>query len=288
MKKFHFLFLLALVIVIVSCVNIRNQNADSITSKGKLYIIGGGEESIEMVKQLVDLSGVKVGKYIIVLPMASSQPDTAAFSTMKMFIDNGGNNITYFNFKKGANIPQSKIDSIANAGMIFISGGDQSVFMDVVLNTTIYKAIHDAYSKGAVIAGTSAGAAVMSKIMITGNQIKYPKAEKYGSIVTKNIEVKEGLGMLDGAIIDQHFIKRARLNRLVSVCIENPSKLCIGIDESTAILVSGDSAKVYGASQVLVLDALTANIGVADTLLKARNIKMTIYTKGDSFLINRK
>jgi cyanophycinase len=288
MKKNVLVFLLAITFLLNTfCGNNQKIASDLIKPKGKLYIIGGGEHPKEMLKQLVDLSGVKAGKYIIILPMASSEPDSSAIDQIKEFKENGINNITYFNFKKGEKVLQSRIDSIANAGMIYITGGDQSVFMDVVLNTPIYKAIHEAYIKGTVIAGSSAGAAVMSKKMITGNQLKYPKAERYGTIVIKNIEVKEGLGLLDMAIIDQHFIKRARLNRLVSVCIENPKELCIGIDESTAILVIGDSAKVCGISQVLVLDALHAQLSAADTLLKAKNINMNIFSNGDSFSLKR-
>jgi cyanophycinase len=279
----NFLFSLIAAIVIIGC----SKHPEKIGPKGKLYIIGGGEHPKEMIKQLVDLSGVKAGEYIVILPMASSIPDSSAIDQIKEFKENGVTNITYFNFKKGDNIPQTRLDSIINSGMIYITGGDQSVFMDVVLNTPIYKAIHEAYSNGTVIAGTSAGAAVMSKKMITGNQLRYPKAERFGSIVSNNIEVREGLGMLDMAIIDQHFVKRARLNRLVSVCIENPKELCVGIDESTAILVQGDSAKVYGASQVIVLSALTAQLTSADTLLKAKNIALNIYSKGDSFLLKK-
>ena len=271
-------------LVLISC----NPNPNEVIPKGKLYIVGGGEFTPEMVQQMVDLSGTMSGKYIVLLPMASSEPDTSAINQINEFKGKGATNLSYFNFKKGGSIPQSRIDSIANAGMVFITGGDQSVFMDVVLNTPIYKAIHDAYNNGAIIAGTSAGAAVMSKKMITGNQLKYPKAERYGTIVPNNIEVTEGLGMLQNAIIDQHFIKRARLNRLVSVCIENPMELCIGIDESTAILVEGDKATVYGASQVLTIDASQGQVSKADTLLKANNLKVNIYTKGDSFSLKGK
>jgi len=62
----------------------------------------------------------------------------------------------------------------------------------------------------------------------------------------------------------------------------------VGIDESTALLVSGDSATVYGINQVIVLNALNAKVGMADSLLKASNIEVDIYTKGDTFLLTGK
>lgn len=287
MKKPASLSLIFIALIICACSYPNKTENFANKPKGLLYIIGGGEKDDEMVQQMIDISGAKTGKYIIVLPMASSEPDSASYYAHKQFLKLGATNIKTFNFTKGGNIPQSRIDSMINAGMIYICGGDQSVFMDVVLNTPIYTAIHDAYNKGAMIAGTSAGAAVMSKKMITGNQIRYPKAERYSTIVTNNIEVKEGLGLLQDAIIDQHFIVRARLNRLVSVCIENPKELCVGIDESTAILVKGDSATVCGVSQVLVLDGQNAEVGVTDTLLKAQNIKLNVLLKGEKFRINK-
>ncbi len=283
MKRIYFLIVVTSVFL-ASC---NSKTQENITPKGKLYIIGGGERPYEMVKQMIDLSGVKDGKYIVVLPMASSVPDSSAIWCMDQFKNNGISNITSFNFRKGEEISQSKIDSLENAGMIYIGGGDQSVFMGIVLNTPIYTAIHNAYKNGAVIAGTSAGAAVMSKKMITGNQLRHPKDELYKHIEPNNIEIAEGLGLLEGAIIDQHFVKRARLNRLISAAIENTNELCIGIDESTAILVSGDSATVCGGSQVIVIDASKAITEQTDSLLKAQNIKLDVLFKGDKFKLKK-
>ncbi|MFO8022887.1 MAG: cyanophycinase [Perlabentimonas sp.] len=256
-----------------------------VAPKGKLYIIGGGKSPPEMVKQMIYLSGVNPGNYIVVLPMSSYEVDTAAYWAMKQFKDHGVNNITWFNFEKDGPIEQYQLDSIANAGMVYISGGDQNRFMDIVAGTPIAEAIHKAFANGAVIAGTSAGAAVQSKRMITGNQLKTPDMRGYQTIQPNNIETTEGLGLIESAIIDQHFIWRERVNRLISVCIENPEQLAIGIDESTAILVEENSATVYGTSQVLVLNATKAAIATSDSLLGAKNIRMDIYLPGQSFSI---
>ena len=167
--------------------------------------------------------------------------------------------------------------------MIYISGGDQNRFMKIALGSPLVDAIHQAYKNGSVIAGTSAGAAVQSKKMITGNQLKNPNMKGYKTIQPNNIEIAEGLGLLSSAIIDQHFIWRERNNRLISVAIENPNELAIGIDESTAILVEGNMATVYGISQVLVLNASRASITVTDSLLGANNVKMDLYVPGQSF-----
>jgi cyanophycinase len=270
-------------LIIVSCNNAPVVVKDK--PLGKLYIIGGGKRPPEMVQQLIELSGVEQGKYIVVLPMSSADVDTAAFWAMKQFKDQGVTNITWFDFVKGEPVDQQKLDSIINSGMVYISGGDQNRFMDIALGTPLVDAIHQAYKNGSVIAGTSAGAAVQSKKMITGNQLINPKMEGFKTIQPKNIEVTEGLGLITTAIIDQHFIWRSRMNRLISVAIENPNELAIGIDEATAILVDGDSATVYGISQVLVLNASIASISATDSLLGAKNIRMDLYLPGQKFCV---
>jgi cyanophycinase len=267
--------------IIISCHTQPNANGEK--PLGKLYIIGGGKRSPEMVQQLIDISGVDSGKYIVVLAFASEDVDTAAYWAMKQFKDKGVESITSFYFKKGEPIDSNKIDSLVNAGMIYISGGDQSRFMDIVRGTPIAEAIHKAYQRGGVIAGTSAGAAVQSKKMITGNQLRHPEMKGYKTIEPNNIEISEGLGLVTTAIFDQHFIWRERMNRLISVSIENPAELAIGIDESTAILVEGTKATVYGISQVLVLNASRAAVSLSDSLLGAENIKMSLYLPGQSF-----
>jgi cyanophycinase len=284
MKRYALLTLaLTLSLLFTSCKENATENTNH--AKGKLYIIGGGKRPPEMIKQLIELSGVNEGNYIVVLPFASEDVDTAAYYAMRQFKNVGVKNITWFDFRKGEPMAQQKIDSIVNAGMIYISGGDQNRFMDIARGTPLYEALHAAYQKGVVIAGTSAGAAVQSKKMITGNQLKNPEMEGYRTIQPNNIEITEGLGLLETAIIDQHFIWRSRMNRLISVAIENPNELAIGIDESTAILVEGDSATVFGVSQVLVLNALRANISQADSLLGAQNIRMDVFLPGQKFCV---
>jgi cyanophycinase len=159
--------------------------------------------------------------------------------------------------------------------------------MSVVNNTPLLDALHEAYNNGAVIAGTSAGAAVMSKKMITGNQKKHPESETgFTSMESENVEVIQGLGFLTNVIIDQHFIRRQRLNRLVSVSIENPAELCVGIDESTAIIVEGDEATVTGLHQVVVIKNTAAIKKVKNGLLGTEGLQLSVYLPGQKFKLN--
>jgi cyanophycinase len=251
---------------------------------GKLFIIGGGNRTDKMMNELIDLSGIRNAYYAYILPMASSVPDSSIIWTKEDFNVTGVKRIYGFNFLPGVAPPSDKLDSLRNAKLIFISGGDQSRFMSVVKNTPVMEAILQAYKSGSVIAGTSAGAAVMSKRMITGNQKRHPDTDTgFITIESDNVEIKEGLGFLTDVIIDQHFIKRQRLNRLVAVSVENPDQLCVGIDESTAIIVDGDYATVTGVSQVVVIKNPGKVKSIKEGLLGTRGLQISVYLPGQKF-----
>src|SRR5687767_5837339 len=95
----------------------------------------------------------------------------------------------------------------------------------------------------------------MSKHMITGNQLLGDKAylETFGKLWNNNIEITEGLGLLDSVIIDQHFIVRSRYNRLISSLAKFPDYICLGLDESAAIIVHQKKVTVAGEGQVIKL-----------------------------------
>ena len=282
MKNILSITLLASAILYISCGNVHEY----VSASGKLFIIGGGNRSDSMMNELVDLAGIRKEGYVYVLPMASSEPDSAILWEKEDFLNTGIKNISGFAFRQGEIPPKAQLDSLRNAKLIYISGGDQSRFMNVVLNTPIMDAIHEAFKYGAVISGTSAGAAVMSDKMITGNQKRHPETESgFISIESDNVEITKGLGMLNDVIIDQHFIKRQRLNRLVAASIENPDQLCVGIDESTAIIVDGSYATVTGISQVVVIKNSDNKKTIRNGLLGETGLQISVYLPGQKFKI---
>jgi cyanophycinase len=282
------LALFPILFLVFSLANCSTQK-QTLESKGKLFIIGGGNRTDEMMNELVDLAGVRSGGYAYILPMASSVPDSSILWAKEDFNVTGLKNLTGYNFIAGTIPPKVQLDSLRSAKLIYICGGDQSRFMSVVLNTPIMEAIHEAYRNGAVISGTSAGAAVMSKKMITGNQKKHPESESaFNSIESDNVEVTQGLGFLTDVIIDQHFVKRQRLNRLVAVSIENPDELCVGIDESTAIIVDGDYATVTGISQVIALRNNGDPKFIKDGRLGNDGLQLSVYLPGQKFRLRGK
>jgi len=281
MKKVSIISIAVITTLSLSCC-VQKQDQEKIT--GKLFIIGGGDRTDAMMNQLVDLAGIRTGGYAYILPMASSTPDSSIIWAKEDFNATGIKNVFGYNFLKGVTPPTAQLDSLRNAKLIYISGGDQARFMSVILNTPVLDAIHQAYKNGSVISGTSAGAAVMSKKMITGIQKKHPETETgFITIEADNVEIIQGLGMLTDVIIDQHFVKRQRLNRLVAASIENPDELCVGIDESTAIIVNGNSATVTGNSEVIVIKNTSKIKNVKNGLLGTEGLQLSVYLPGQTF-----
>jgi len=221
----------------------------------------------------------------VVLPMSSAEPDTSYFYFKKDIEGLCKNTIANLNFAADKVINSLWLDSLKHAKLIFITGGDQARFIKAVLHTPVYDAIHAAYNNGATIAGTSAGAEVMPHDMITGNQLGGDTAysETFKKITSGNIDIKEGLGLIDSTIIDQHFIKRSRYNRLISALAKYPSYPCIGIDESTAIIVTGKKVEVAGEGQVIVLSHPEGLVINNKGQIKWKDVKMAILTAGDEF-----
>jgi cyanophycinase len=256
------------------------------TKEGKLFIIGGGSVTSAMIDKMILETKIDKEGYGVILPMSSEEPDSAILDFKTLFSGRGCNNMYGLNFRKGEAFSASRIDSIRNARLVFMSGGDQSRFMDIIRGTDVKAAIHEVYAKGGLIGGYSAGAALMSRKMITGNELKYPdNPVVFNNIEPDNVEIIEGVGMLDKVIIDQHFIKRKRLNRLITACIENPEQMCVGIDESTAILVESGTATVYGLNQVIVLKNPASDVKIENGLLGAKNLGLDIFLPGESFRI---
>lgn len=255
---------------------------------GKLFIIGGGPRPPALVQALAQVSGISEGGYAVVLPMSSQERDTAVHYAIQQFVDLGlpRERFVAYDFQKGA-YPEAAVDSLRGAQLIYITGGDQNRFMDIVAGSPVYEAIHQAYQRGATVAGTSAGAAVMSRKMITGNEKRHPEyTGSFRTIETDNIEIGEGLGLLEGAIVDQHFIYRMRMNRLIAAVLEHPEAVGIGIDESTALVVEGGRfAKVAGSYQVIALRNPKGIASRQDSLLGGRGLELSVLLPGDTLLL---
>lgn len=284
MKK---LLLFTITVILFASLQLTAQTNHT-AAKGKLFIIGGGDRSAELMRTMLATAAPNPNDYIVVLPMSGENPDTSFYYFKEDLQPVCTNAIVNFNFTKEKVNKKSWLDSLANARLIFITGGDQERFMNIVLHSPVYDAIHKAYANGATIAGTSAGAAVMSEKMITGKQLTDTNySSTFKKIHQHNIEVTEGLGLLTNAVIDQHFVVRSRYNRLLSAIARFPSYACIGIDEATAIIIQGNKITVTGESQVVLLQKPVDLKVTAAGLIKMKSIQFSMFTAGDVFYINQ-
>ena len=169
----------------------------------------------------------------------------------------------------------------------WFTGGDQSRLADLLVGTKVLEMIARRYREGVVVGGTSAGASVMTTLMLTGRwrNAKNPEEEEVLNIARGMKEVAKGFGIFNGAIVDQHFMHRARYNRLISAVLDHPELIGIGIDEETALLVRPDGVwEVLGNHYVKIFDARKARIIDDDgPMAKASDIRMHVIPEGGTF-----
>ena len=179
---------------------------------GQLFIIGGGSRTEGMIARMVEEAGLENGAgYGVILPMASSEPEAATEAARKPFVEQGVEHVHGLNFSDDTAPSEARLDSLRGADLVYIAGGDQRRFMEVVRDSPIEQALRDSYFNDHLIAGTSAGAAVMSEKMITGGEKKHSEYhETFRTLEAENIITTSGLGFLEKSIVDQHFLYRIR------------------------------------------------------------------------------
>jgi cyanophycinase len=219
-----------------------------------LLIIGGAEDRVgpaTLLRRFVRLAGGSRSR-IVVIPTASSFQAEVATAYQTALGRLGVTRLSIVNpgSRADAHDPDA-VRAVEEATGVFLSGGSQLRLSQFFPGTPLGAALHRAHADGTVIAGTSAGASIMSQFMISmGDEGTTPRQ--------RTSQLTAGLGLVEGVIIDQHFAQRNRYGRLMSVVASSPHLLGIGIDEDTAIEVCGDRFTVLGSGVVHVLDARTA------------------------------
>ncbi|MDH4218744.1 MAG: cyanophycinase [Candidatus Aminicenantes bacterium] len=255
-------------------------------AEGYLFIIGGGHRTEAMMKRFLELGAQSSNGKLVIFPMASSQPVKAGQSMVEEFKNLGVQDVEYHVLNREQALREENVKILDNVSHVYFSGGDQSRLTTALVNTPIHRRLLEIYKKGGVIGGTSAGAAVMSELMITGDEKRnVEEGQAFEKIQADNIVTTPGFGFIKTAIIDQHFVARKRHNRLISLVAEHPDLLGIGIDESTAIIVKPDEAiEVIGEQNVVVYDATKAKINILPShTLSGFHIIMHLLKPGDKF-----
>jgi len=254
-------------------------------ARGHLLIIGGGERPASIMEQFARLAGGPSGK-VLVFPQASARPEAGAEIAAEMKALGIGAVVVVGVDRAGADADET-LRLTEGATSSYFGGGDQEKLMAVLRGSRLEQRLKQMYRDGAVMSGTSAGAAVMSRVMITGDERRpLSKDESWQTIEAENVVTSTGLGFLDDAVVDQHFVVRRRHNRLISLVLEQPNLLGIAIDESTAAWVKPDrTLEVVGDGPVLVLDASggTAARDVGGVGLRGTGLQLHVMRRGAEF-----
>ncbi len=183
---------------------------------------------------------------------------------------------------------ESKLRILDGANAVFFTGGDQVKITSQIGDTLIFNRVQEIYDSGGLIAGTSAGAAVMSETMLVEG------GDEESHVVGGSVKMAPGLGLISGVVIDQHFMERGRFGRLLGAVAQNPKNLGIGIDEQTAIVVERSNGfYVLGSGAVYVLDG--SEVTYSNIAQEAMNKTLSIYdvrvhvlSQGDRFDLLRR
>jgi cyanophycinase len=237
--------------------------------KGHLVVVGGGGVPDAVLRRALDLAGGPAAP-IVVFPQASELAETGDVA-VEMWTKAGATNVRWLPLTD----PAAARQAVESAALIWFPGGDQGKLMKAFEATGVPEVIARRYRDGAVVGGTSAGAAVMSLVMLTGDA-------DLKSITVGATKTAPGLGLWPEVIVDQHHLKRQRQSRLISLVLERPDLVGVGIDERTAAVVSGRRFEVIGESSVLVIDARRAAIEprAPGSLSAARDITVHVLTAG--------
>lgn len=218
---------------------------------GPVMVIGGAEDKLGeriILSRFVQLAGGDRA-HIAVISTASSLGDAATDLYRHIFSRLGAAKVTGLRpeTREEANDPRTA-EALKNATGIFMTGGNQLRLSSVIGGTALGAAILEAHGRGAVVAGTSAGAsAVATHMMAFGSSGATPKH--------RMAHVSVGLGLLVNVVVDQHFEQRTRLGRLLAVVAQSPALIGLGLDEDTAAIVdANDVLEVIGRGSVTIVD----------------------------------
>ena len=220
-------------------------------SRGPLLAIGGAEDKVDdqvILRRFVTLSGSSDAR-IVVVPTASELPDSGQ-RYQALFQKLGAGQVEVLNIQSREDASQPEaVALLQDSSGVFITGGNQVRLSSVLGGTPVAQTLRRLHAAGAVLAGTSAGAAILSEHMIAFGRGGASPSQRM-------VQIVPGLGLTNRVIIDQHFRQRDRFGRLMTAVAYNPFLVGIGLDEDTAIVLDGHNRlTVVGQRSVTILDA---------------------------------
>lgn len=241
--------------------------------KGAVILAGGGETTPEIPQTLLKLAG-GVNARIVILAHVQQDVARGGRRSAEFFAENGAQNVV-----APDTLDAGELTALVQAARgVWVPGGDQNRFMERLgASTALLQAIHSVVERGGVVGGTSAGASLMGARMPTGDHS--PEGDlKVGASPTA-----PAIGVLPNALIDQHFLKRQRLPRLLCALLENPNLTGIGVDEDGWAIVQGKKLTVQRA-QVVIARA-RAKPRQHEQLLGSREIRLQVLLPSETVLL---
>jgi cyanophycinase len=253
--------------------------------KGTLVIIGGAEDKdgpCEILGRFLLLAGGKEAR-LAVITTATESPQEVGREYSRLFYRLGAADVFHLDVPdRAAACSEDALRLLDKATGVFLTGGDQLRLTSILGGTPLAGALHAALARGAVIAGTSAGASAMSATMIVeGSDESAPRR----SI----INMAPGLGFLQEVVVDQHFAQRGRIGRLLAAIAENPFILGFGLDEDTALICDpAGQVTVVGSGACTVVDGISikkSNISdsARDEPLALTHVTLHVLPRGFTF-----
>lgn len=253
--------------------------------RGTLFIVGGGTQPPALVREYVQLAGGPNAR-IVVFAMASTVGERNGEATAAGFRALGAQARNVWITREQADT-DNIVRLLDDATAVWFGGGDQNRLIAVLRGTRTERAVRARFERGALIGGTSAGAAVLSTPMITGDELGEPRdtAQAWARVARGSVAVDSGFGYITDAIIDQHFLRRKRHNRLLSLVLATPPHLGVGIDEGTAVIVEPSGRwRIAGASAALIVDARDARrTARPEAVLGASGARLHLLPAGSTF-----
>ncbi len=223
--------------------------ADGVVTPGPVMAIGGAEDKLRdklILSAFVNLAGGPEAR-IAVLPTASSIEE-AGERYKALFLGMGAErvDVLYLSDRAAAASPDV-LEILDDVTGIFMTGGNQMRLASIVGGTPVARKVRALNQAGAAVAGTSAGASILSSHMVAyGASGPSPRM--------RMAQMTAGFGLVQGVVIDQHFRQRDRIGRLLALVAGSPELLGIGIDEDTAALITNDTLEVLGRHSVTIVD----------------------------------
>jgi cyanophycinase len=217
----------------------------------RLVIIGGAEDKkaeCRILREFVRLAGGRASR-IVVMTVASEHPAEVGEEYLQTFVRLGAGKAEILEVSSREDATGTgPMETVEKATAVFFTGGDQLRIMNLLGGTAIDTALHRRCDEGMILGGTSAGASIMSSMMVVGR-------DRHDRAQLNPFMTSPGMEFLPGVLIDQHFEQRGRIKRLLAVVAQFPHNLGIGIDEDTALFVENQQFEVMGEGKVTVIDA---------------------------------